>query len=183
MREACRQTAAWRGAGFEIPRVAVNVSSYQFKTGRLTALFETILSQTHAQAHDLAFELTEGILMENVQDNVQMLRELKKIGVKLSIDDFGTGYSSLSYLHKFPIDELKIDRSFIMEIKGPDDRAAIITAIIAMAHSLGLRVVAEGVETAAQLDFLRAQGCDEYQGYLKSKAVPATEFEERFLKA
>jgi diguanylate cyclase (GGDEF)-like protein len=182
MRAACRQMKTWRSAGFTIPRIAVNVSSYQFKGGRLAEGFAEILSETGAQAHDFTFELTEGVLMENMHDNVQTLRELKNIGVKLSIDDFGTGYSSLSYLHKFPIDELKIDRSFIAEVKSADDRAAIITAIIAMAHSLGLSVVAEGVETAPQLAFLKAQGCDEFQGYFKSKPVSAEEFASRFLK-
>ncbi len=121
--------------------------------------------------------------MDNAQQNLETLRELKDKGIKLSVDDFGTGYSSLSYLNKFPLDELKIDRSFIMEIKGSDDRAAIVTAIIAMAHSLELSVVAEGVETEPQLAFLRAQSCDEFQGYLKSKPVPAQDFETAFLIA
>jgi EAL domain-containing protein (putative c-di-GMP-specific phosphodiesterase class I) len=119
--------------------------------------------------------------MDNAEKNLEMLRRLKEMGMKLSIDDFGTGYSSLSYLNKFPLDELKIDRSFVMEIKGPDERCAIITAIIAMAHSLGLRVVAEGVETEPQRAYLAAEGCDEYQGYFKSKPVPAGEFETKFL--
>jgi EAL domain-containing protein (putative c-di-GMP-specific phosphodiesterase class I) len=103
------------------------------------------------------------------------------MGLKLSIDDFGTGYSSLSYLNRFPLDELKIDRSFVIEIRGPDDRAAIIAAIIAMAHSLGLSVVAEGVETELQRAYLQAQACDEFQGYLMSKPVPAEEFAAKFL--
>jgi EAL domain-containing protein (putative c-di-GMP-specific phosphodiesterase class I) len=181
MRAACRQIKDWRSVGFTIPRIAVNVSSYQVKNGRLAQVFTEILRDTGVQAHDFGFELTEGVLMENMQNNVQTLRELKTIGVKLSIDDFGTGYSSLSYLQKFPIDELKIDRSFIAQIKAAEDRAAIITAIIAMAHSLGLSVVAEGVETAPQLAFLKAQGCDEFQGYLKSKPVSPEEFAARFL--
>jgi EAL domain-containing protein (putative c-di-GMP-specific phosphodiesterase class I) len=181
MRAACRQINDWRTAGFTVLRVAVNVSSYQFKNGRLAQVIAEILRQTGAQPHNIGFELTEGVLIENMEENVQTLRELKDMGVKLSIDDFGTGYSSLSYLHKFPIDELKIDRSFISQIKSAEDRAAIITAIIAMAHSLGLRVVAEGVETAPQLEFLKSQGCDEFQGYLMSKPVAPEEFASRFL--
>jgi EAL domain-containing protein (putative c-di-GMP-specific phosphodiesterase class I) len=125
--------------------------------------------------------VTEGVIMDNAQANIETLSALKGMGVKLSIDDFGTGYSSLSYLSRFPLDELKIDRSFIMQIKGADDRAAIVTAIIAMAHSLGLTVVAEGIETEPQLAFLEAQGCDEYQGYYKSKPLPAADFTQRFL--
>jgi diguanylate cyclase (GGDEF)-like protein len=183
MRAACKQSKAWRSAGLSVPRIAINVSSYQFRHGRLAETFAQILSETGAEAHDFSLELTEGVIMDNVKNNVETLRQLKGIGVKLSIDDFGTGYSSLSYLNKFPLDELKIDRSFIQQIKAPEDRAAIITAIIAMAHSLGLSVVAEGVETASQLAFLEAQGCDEFQGFLKSRPLPAHEFAERFLRA
>ena len=130
---------------------------------------------------NISIELTEGVIMENAKANVEALHKLKQMGLKLAIDDFGTGYSSLSYLNRFPLDELKIDRSFVMEIKGPDDRATIISAIIAMAHSLGLSVVAEGVETEFQLAFLLAEGCDEFQGYFKSRPVPAEEFATRFL--
>jgi diguanylate cyclase (GGDEF)-like protein len=183
MRAACKQSKAWRSAGLSVPRIAINVSSYQFRHGRLAETFAQILSETGAEAHDFSLELTEGVIMDNVKNNVETLRQLKGIGLKLSIDDFGTGYSSLSYLNKFPLDELKIDRSFIQQIKAPEDHAAIITAIIAMAHSLGLSVVAEGVETASQLAFLEAQGCDEFQGYLKSRPLPAHEFAERFLRA
>jgi EAL domain-containing protein (putative c-di-GMP-specific phosphodiesterase class I) len=120
--------------------------------------------------------------MENAEANMEILSLIKAMGVKLSIDDFGTGYSSLSYLHKFPLDELKIDRSFIMQIKGEADDAAVVSAIIAMAHGLALSVVAEGVETEPQLAFLRRKGCDEFQGYLKSKPVPADEFAANFLR-
>jgi diguanylate cyclase (GGDEF)-like protein len=182
MRAACKQSKAWRSAGLKVPRIAINVSSYQFRHGRFAETVAQTLIDTGAEAQDFGLELTEGVIMDNVKNNVETLRQLKEIGLKLSIDDFGTGYSSLSYLNKFPLDELKIDRSFIQEIRGPQDRSAIITAIIAMAHSLGLRVVAEGVETASQLAFLEAQGCDEFQGYLKSKPLPAHEFAERFLR-
>jgi diguanylate cyclase (GGDEF)-like protein len=183
MRAACKQSKAWRSAGLTVPRIAINVSSYQFRHGRFAESLAQTLIDTGAEAQDFSLELTEGVIMDNVKNNVDTLRQLKEIGLKLSIDDFGTGYSSLSYLNKFPLDELKIDRSFIQEIRGPEDRSAIITAIIAMAHSLGLRVVAEGVETAPQLAFLQTQDCDEFQGYLKSKPLPAHEFAERFLRA
>jgi diguanylate cyclase (GGDEF)-like protein len=178
---ACRQAKAWDRAGHAVPRIAVNVSSHQFRQGRLSAIIDGIFSVTKADAGYLSIELTEGVIMENAEANVEALRQLKEMGLKLSIDDFGTGYSSLSYLTEFPLDELKIDRSFIMRIKEASDRAAIVTAIIAMAHSLDLSVVAEGVETPQQLEFLRAHGCDEYQGYLKSKPVPADEFLARFM--
>ena len=181
LRAACMQAKAWARAGHTVPRIAVNVSSHQFRQGVLSAIIGGILSLTEADSKYLSIELTEGVLMENAEANVAALRQLKEMGLKLSIDDFGTGYSSLSYLTEFPLDELKIDRSFIMRIKQAGDRAAIVTAIIAMAHSLELSVVAEGVETVQQLDFLKAQGCDEYQGYLKSKPVPADEFLARFM--
>jgi EAL domain-containing protein (putative c-di-GMP-specific phosphodiesterase class I) len=179
---ACRQTKAWRAAGLPVPRVAVNVSSHQFRERRLPQTVAAALSATGAAVGDISIELTEGVIMENASANVEALHKLKEMGLKLAIDDFGTGYSSLSYLHRFPLDELKIDRSFVMEIKGPEG-APIISAIVAMAHSLGLRVVAEGVETEAQLAFLRSQACDEYQGYIKSRPVPADEFRSRFLQA
>jgi len=181
MRTACKQSKAWEARGGSIPRISVNVSSHQFREGNLVDLVRGILEESGADSRHICLELTEGVIMENAQANIDTLIELKAMGLKLSIDDFGTGYSSLSYLSKFPLDELKIDRSFIMQIKGAGERAAIVTAIIAMAHSLGLRVVAEGVETAVQLAFLQAQGCDEFQGYLTSKPIPAAEFETKFL--
>jgi diguanylate cyclase (GGDEF)-like protein len=181
LRAACKQTKAWRQAGYEVPRVAVNVSSHQFRQRRLPETIAAALSETGALVADISVELTEGVIMENAKANVEALHQLKQMGLKLSIDDFGTGYSSLSYLNRFPLDELKIDRSFVIEIKGPEDRAAIIAAIIAMAHSLGLSVVAEGVETELQRAYLQAHACDEFQGYLVSKPVPAEDFAAKFL--
>jgi diguanylate cyclase (GGDEF)-like protein len=181
LREACRQTKEWRDAGRNVPRVAVNVSSHQFRERRLPETVAEALRATGALSGDISIELTEGVIMENAKANVEALQRLKEMGLKLSIDDFGTGYSSLSYLNRFPLDELKIDRSFVMDIKGPDDKAAIIAAIIAMAHSLELSVVAEGVETEFQRAYLQAQHCDEYQGYLFSKPVPAADFTAKFL--
>ena len=183
LKNACNQIRAWQQAGYEVPCVSVNVSSHQFRQGDLTSVVDGVLEKAGIDSGSVCLELTEGVIMENAQANIETLRALKAMGVRLSIDDFGTGYSSLSYLSRFPLDELKIDRSFIMQIKSADDRAAIVTAIIAMAHSLGLSVVAEGIETEPQLAFLDAQGCDEYQGYFKSKPVSASEFTERFLAA
>jgi diguanylate cyclase (GGDEF)-like protein len=183
LRAACRQSVQWRAAGHGVPRISVNVSSQQFSHSNLVAVVEKALRDTGAGAQDLTLELTEGSMMDNTERNVETLRQLKAIGAKLSIDDFGTGFSSLSYLSRFPLDELKIDRSFVMQIDTPGDRCAIIIAIIAMAHSLSLSVVAEGIETEAQLAFLAANACDEYQGYLKSRPVAADEFAARFLAA
>ena len=183
LKTACRQIREWQQAGYRVPTVSVNVSSHQFRQGDLTTVVDGILQNAGIDSRSVCLELTEGVIMENAQANIETLRVLKAMGLKLSIDDFGTGYSSLSYLSRFPLDELKIDRSFIMQIKAADDRAAIVTAIIAMAHSLGLSVVAEGIETEPQLAFLESQGCDEYQGFFKSKAVSASEFTERFLVA
>ena len=180
---ACKQIAEWQRAGLQVPRVAINVSSDQFRDAHLAESVSRILGATGADPAHLGVELTEGVIMQNANSTIETLTRLKSMGVKLSIDDFGTGYSSLSYLHKFPLDELKIDRSFVAGIQSADDRSPIITAIIAMAHGLGLSVVAEGVETERQLDFLRAQGCDEFQGYLTSKPVPANDFTARFLES
>jgi diguanylate cyclase (GGDEF)-like protein len=182
MRAACRQSKAWQTAGYRVPRIALNVSSHQFRHGELAETFARILQETGTEAQYFSVELTEGVIMDNAQANVEALHKLKAMGIKLSIDDFGTGYSSLSYLNKFPLDELKIDRSFFATLRGPEGSAAIITAIIAMAHSLGLSVVAEGVEDETQLAFLRSQGCDEFQGYLTSKPISADEFTKRFLE-
>ena len=155
--------------------------AHQFRQRRLPETVAAALKDTGALVEDMSIELTEGVIMENAKANVEALRQLKEMGLKLSIDDFGTGYSSLSYLNRFPLDELKIDRSFVIEIKGPDDRAAIIAAIIAMAHSLGLSVVAESVETELQRAYLQTHACDEFQGYLVSKPVPAEDFTAKFL--
>jgi diguanylate cyclase (GGDEF)-like protein len=171
-RMACAQNQTWQKAGFSPLRVAVNLSARRFKQKGLIKDIVRILKETGLDPDYLELELTESHLMENVEATLSTLHELKAMGIHLSIDDFGTGYSSLSYLKRFPIDKLKIDRSFVLDISDNPDDAAIAVAIIAMAHSLKLKVTAEGVETKEQLEFLRAYQCDEMQGYYFSRPVP-----------
>ncbi len=175
LQAACAQARAWRDQGLPWLRVAVNLSARQFTHENLLEDVARILDETGLDAEMLEFEITESMVMQDPAKAEKLLAELKAMGVFLSIDDFGTGYSSLSYLKRFPIDSLKIDRSFIRDLPGDGDDAAITRAIIAMAHGLRLTVIAEGVETAGQLDFLRDNGCDEMQGYHFSKPVPARE--------
>jgi EAL domain-containing protein (putative c-di-GMP-specific phosphodiesterase class I) len=177
IREACVQTKAWHQAGFADLRVAVNLSPRQFTQKALAQSIADVLLATGLEAHFLELELTESMIMSDVDSAITILRALKQLGVKISIDDFGTGYSSLSYLRRFPIDVLKIDQSFVNDLTSDADAAAIVVAIISLAHSLRLQVIAEGVETAEQLAFLRARGCDQTQGYYFSRPVGAKEFE------
>jgi diguanylate cyclase (GGDEF)-like protein len=174
---ACKQNKAWQEAGLPNIRVAVNVSARQFRDGRFIQTLSEALQVSGLKPQYLTLELTENTIMENGKENLNALHQIKDMGVKLSVDDFGTGYSSLSYLKQLPLDELKIDRSFISGIRSEADDAPIVTAIIAMAHSLGLTVVMEGIETRHQLVFSKDRGCDEYQGFLFSKPVPGREFE------
>ncbi|MBU3988699.1 MAG: EAL domain-containing protein [Gammaproteobacteria bacterium] len=173
MREACRQNQAWQQAGLAKVVIAVNIAHAQFMRPTLPAEVKQVLQDTGLAPQFLELELTESILAANAEEAVMRLKELKAAGIKLSIDDFGTGYSSLFYLKNFPLDSVKIDRCFIKDIETDHHDAEITTAIIAMSHSLKLSVVAEGVETATQLDFLRQKGCDTIQGYFYSPAVPA----------
>lgn len=165
LRSACKQVAAWRAAGLGDVHVSVNLSARQTKDGQLIGDILAALHDAGMSPGQLELEITETVLMENVHANVELLHRLQTEGIRLSIDDFGTGYSSMAYLKRFPIDQVKIDRTFVRDIPGDGDDEAITTAIIAMAHSLGLSVVAEGVETEPQLDFLRKAGCDIMQGY------------------
>jgi diguanylate cyclase len=175
---ACRQNKAWQAAGLPPIRVAVNVSARQFRDGRFLDTLRQALQVSALDPQFLTLELTENTIMENAQENLDILHGIKTLGVKLSVDDFGTGYSSLSYLKQLPLDELKIDRSFIVGIRSDKDDAPIVTSIISMAHSLNLRVVMEGIESEHQLVFSRDRGCDEYQGFLFSKPVCSREFEQ-----
>lgn len=175
---ACSQAMAWQAAGHGSLKIAVNVSVRQFNEPALISVVKTALANSGLQSENLTLELTENMLMDGAESNIERLHLLKEIGVKLSIDDFGTGYSSLSYLQRFTIDELKIDMSFIKQIQTETDKAPIVDAVIAMAHNLSLDIVAEGVETGLQLEYLRQRGCGVYQGYLFSKPVPAARFAE-----
>ena len=177
LRTACAQNMAWQRAGFGQLRVAVNLSARQFAQQGLAQSVSGILDETGLPPACLEIELTESLVMGDIDQAIGTMRELKKLGVHLSIDDFGTGYSSLSYLKRFPIDVLKIDQSFVRDITVHPDDAAMVGGIILLAHSLNLRVIAEGVETEEQLNYLLHRGCDEIQGNLFSSAVSATEFE------
>ncbi|MGH8809060.1 MAG: putative bifunctional diguanylate cyclase/phosphodiesterase, partial [Noviherbaspirillum sp.] len=178
LRTACAQNKAWQRAGLGHLRVSVNLSARQFAQQDLAKSIIAVLDETGLAASNLEIELTESLVMTDVERAIDALRALKAIGVQLSIDDFGTGYSSLSYLKRFPIDVLKIDRSFVRDMTVDPDDAAIVASIISLSHSLKLHVIAEGVETQEQLAYLRAHGCDEMQGYYFSKPVPAEEFEQ-----
>ena len=178
MRTACAQNKAWQDAGLGRLRVAVNLSARQFGAADLLPGIEAALSDTGLAPDCLELELTESLFMSDITPAVELLHRMKALGVKLSIDDFGTDYSSFSYLSRFPIDVLKIDRSFVSDITEDANDAAIVASIIALAHNLRLSVIAEGVETAAQLDHLRHQGCDEMQGYYFSRPLPARDFEQ-----
>ena len=178
LQSACRQAAAWHVAGLleSIEHVAVNLSACQFRDAGLMDDILAILAQTNLPAGLLELEITEGVLMDKVQANLELMQRFRHAGIHLSIDDFGTGYSSMSYLRRFPIDQIKIDRSFVNDVPG--DGEAIVTAIIAMARSLHLGVVAEGVETASQAAFLRRAGCDIMQGYYFARPMSAERLTE-----
>jgi diguanylate cyclase (GGDEF)-like protein/PAS domain S-box-containing protein len=176
LRETCQLGRQWLNEGLPQITLAVNVSPYQFSHCDINALATQILNETGYPVYLLELEITESGLMENQQQAMAILNALHTQGVKLAIDDFGTGYSSLAYLKFFPLDVLKIDKSFIDDIPFLASDVAITSTIIAMAHHLGFKVLAEGVETQAQLDFLREQGCDMYQGYFYSKPIPAKDF-------
>lgn len=178
----CRQIAAWQRSDIGAVEVSVNVSGHQLIEGDLIADIASSLKNTGVEAHWLEVELTESSLMENTQHTIASLQRLRAMGVKISIDDFGTGYSSLAYLRRFPIDTLKIDIAFIREVTSNPQDAAITRTIIELAHSLELRVVAEGVESQAQLAFLKAAGCDQIQGYLFSRPLPMQELERLLLE-
>jgi EAL domain-containing protein (putative c-di-GMP-specific phosphodiesterase class I) len=178
LRETCRQGQLWLASGFLPLTLAVNVSPQQFRRCDINALVAKILAETGFPAGQLELELTESGLMDNQDKAVEVLNNLRNQGIRLAIDDFGTGYSSLAYLKRFPVDVLKIDKSFIDDIPHLQDDMEITATIIAMGHILGFKVLAEGVETQEQLAFLREKGCDAYQGYFTSKPVPAEDFAE-----
>jgi diguanylate cyclase (GGDEF)-like protein len=178
LRSACAQTKLWQENGFSELHVTVNLSARQLKHPNLTDMVVRVLEETRLEPKSLGFELTESSIMQDAEAMITRLAKLKSLGIELSLDDFGTGYSSLSYLKRFPIDILKIDQAFIRDITSGQDAVAIVCAIIAMAQKLKLRVVAEGVETEAQVAVLREQGCNESQGYVCSQPLPAAEMEQ-----
>ena len=178
LRTACRQVRGWIDAGLPPVRVAVNLSPQQFRHADLHSMVKSALADAALEPGFLELELTESSVMHDPEKSTATLERLSQMGVHISIDDFGTGYSSLSYLRRFPLDKLKIDRSFVRDLMSNRDDASIVKAIISLAHNLRLRVVAEGVETREQLDFLRDLGCDQYQGFYCSPAVPPSAFVE-----
>ncbi|RIA19328.1 diguanylate cyclase/phosphodiesterase with PAS/PAC sensor(s) [Ectopseudomonas oleovorans] len=178
LRQACYQACEWQRQGLANIRVSVNLSVHQLRQGNLASLVRQVLDETGLAPHWLELELTESQMLDNVDSVIATFQQLRNLGVKLAIDDFGTGYSSLSYLKRFPVDYVKIDQTFIRDLSPGGEDAAITRAIIAMAHSLELKVVAEGVETQAQMDFLKSQACDEIQGFLISRPIEASAFAE-----
>ncbi len=175
VRAAIDQLLCWKAQGVPLQPIAVNVSARQFQQRDFDGVIGAILAETGIDACWLEFELTESMLMNDPEEAVRILNSMRAMGVRLSLDDFGTGYSSLSYLKRFPLDALKIDRAFMRDVTTDADDATIAQAIIGLAHNLKLKVVAEGVETQAQLDFLRLHGCDDMQGYFFSRPVPAVD--------
>jgi diguanylate cyclase (GGDEF)-like protein/PAS domain S-box-containing protein len=176
LREACRQAREWQDVGLPFKRVSINVSATEFRAKTFLAGVSSILRETGLEARYLDLELTESVLMQHAESTASILQELKRTGVHLAVDDFGTGYSSLSYLRQFPIDVLKIDKSFVQQISGDPNDSAIVSAIIDMGKNLKQRVIAEGIETQEQLAFLQAQHCAEGQGYLFSRPLAAAQF-------
>ena len=181
IREACRQAREWQQRHMPFLRVAVNVSPLQFRQANFVKKVNAALQEHALDPTYLEIELTEATLMSNAETSVALLEQLSEIGVVVAIDDFGTGYSSMSYLQRFPIDKLKIDRSFISDVASNAGDASIVRAIISLAHGLRLKVIAEGVESEEQLGILKRMGCDQYQGFYRSPAVPAAEI-ERFAR-
>ena len=176
LREACRQAQAWVDAGMPAITMAVNISAIEFRDEKFIARLMAVLEETRLDPRLLELELTESILMNRAESSARVLHAVREIGVTVALDDFGTGYSSLSYLLRFPVDALKIDKSFVRFLSTAGDAIPLVTAVIAMAQSLKLRVIAEGVETFEELEFLRNHQCDEAQGFYFSRPVPALQF-------
>jgi len=177
----CKQIVNWKTDGIKTPRVAINVSGGQLEKQDFYDRITVILEENGVAGSELEFELTESILVKNSKEMAKKLTEFKKLGINISIDDFGTGYSSLQYLKNFPHDKIKIDQSFIRDLTKDKNSASIVTTIISMAHKLGVRVIAEGVENSDQVDFLRKHQCDEIQGFYYSKPVTADQLREVML--
>jgi diguanylate cyclase (GGDEF)-like protein len=182
LRTACAQNRAWQQAGLPPIRMSVNLSARQFEQPDLIETVGQILADTHLHPGYLELEVTESALMTHMQHSIKMLEQLRKLGIVLALDDFGTGYSSLNYLKQFPVNMLKIDRSFVQDVTSNPDSAAVANAIIALAKSLRLKLTAEGIETQEQLDYLKQQGCDEGQGFYFARPIPAPACTELLLQ-
>jgi EAL domain-containing protein (putative c-di-GMP-specific phosphodiesterase class I) len=178
LREACRQILDWRKQGLAMELVAVNLSARQLQQEDLVERIGGIIRESGVSPDLIQLEITEGAVLKNVDYAIAMLRQFGEMGIGIALDDFGTGYSSLTYLKRFPVDAVKIDRSFVRDLEHDASDATIVSTVIAMAENMHLNVIAEGVETEQQLEFLRQRGCSEYQGYLFSRAVPPDEFAE-----
>ena len=175
LRAACAQCKIWEKAGLEPMPVSVNIAAPQFRRSNLLQLVSTVLAEYGLDARWLALEISESSIMQHAEQTIKTLSELRELGIAIAIDDFGTGYSSLSYLKRFPVNKIKVDQTFVRDISNDPNDAAIVSAIIAMSRQLGIKTLAEGVETEAQLAFLSRLDCDEYQGYLFSRPLPAAE--------
>lgn len=178
LRAACEQAAAWRHFGLPVLRMSVNLSPNQFRSQTLPLRVAQILNETKLDPRLLELELTENILMHDIDQVIVQLQQLSDLGVAISIDDFGTGFSSLSYVKRLPVDRLKIDQSFIRDVVSDTSDRAIVAAIVNLAHSLRMEVVAEGVETVEQLEYVRGAGCDAVQGYYCGRPMAAAQFED-----
>jgi EAL domain-containing protein (putative c-di-GMP-specific phosphodiesterase class I) len=176
MKEAMRQVQAWKRQGIDVPRIAINVSSVQLQKPDFISVVEQALAGTGANPTDFEFELTEGVLIEASREMLSVLNALKCLGFGITIDDFGTGHSTFKYLRDFPVDKIKIDQTFVRQLVIGSNDASIIRSMIALSRSLGLAIVAEGIETAMQRDFLREEGCETGQGYFFSLPLAAEDF-------
>ena len=183
LRTACATVCAWNRAARRPLRIAVNLSPRQFRASDLVATVEAVLAETGCAPEWLELEITEGLLLDDTVDVGRTLTALRALGLSIAIDDFGTGYSALGYLNRFPVQAIKIDRSFVRDIVARRDSAELVKAIIAMAHGLRLTLVAEGIEERRQEEFLRAHGCQLGQGYLFGKPMPARAFESLLASA
>ena len=173
LEEACRQTSSWQQAGYPLKGVSVNVSALQFSRPDFVDTIDEVLSSTGLEPRYLELELTESLVIRDVRESARKMAELRELGVQISVDDFGAGYSSLSYLQRLPIDILKLDRSFVEEFQASDSNSSLVHGIVTLAHGLGIRVTAEGVETHQQLELVHNSGCDKVQGFLLGRPSPA----------
>ena len=176
LERVCADLASWRARRLPLVRIAINLSAQQFADLSLIENLKQVLSESGCDPSSLEFEITESVVMTDPEQALHLLEQIKTYGITLAIDDFGTGHSSLAYLKRFPVDSVKIDYTFVRNIANDPDDLAIIRAIIALGHTLDLKVIAEGVETVTQLEILRRQQCDEFQGFLFSGAVPPDTF-------